>query len=174
MIAPRPARWNLSDRRAHQRPRATARGLLLHRPANSSTKLARYSDREHHADRLCSRCAQKRQVSRVFFSNLVDALRSILVAENFLKADERTARKCVWPSIVCAHHVLVMRDGIIALRHCKKDSWLHSPSAVNPPCPVLLRPAPAQDRRASIRANGQTSYLVLIGAPLQSTPPVNG
>ena len=113
-------------------------------------KVARYAEREHHANRLLHplrRVGEKGSgtFERISWDDALD-----LVAENFLKAEQRHGAESVWPYYYAGTMGLVMRDGINRLRHAKKYSGFHSTICVNPPMPVLP-PAPARSP-ARIRA----------------------
>jgi anaerobic selenocysteine-containing dehydrogenase len=95
-------------------------------------KVARYAEREHHADRLMhplQRVGEKgsgefRQIS---WDDALD-----LVAEKFLAAEQRHGAESIWPYYYAGTMGLVMRDGIQRLRHVKKYSGFHSSICVNP------------------------------------------
>ena len=95
-------------------------------------KVARYAEREHHRDRLmhplrrtgAKGAGEWRQIS---WDDALD-----IVAENFLKAEQRHGAKSVWPYYYAGTMGLVMRDGINRLRHAKKYSGFHSSICVNP------------------------------------------
>jgi anaerobic selenocysteine-containing dehydrogenase len=95
-------------------------------------KVARYAEREHHAERLMhplQRVGEKgaggwRQIS---WDAALD-----LVAENFLRCEQRYGAESVWPYYYAGTMGLVMRDGINRLRHVKKYSTFHSSICVNP------------------------------------------
>ncbi len=55
-----------------------------------------------------------------------------IVAENFLKAEQRHGAASVWPYYYAGTMGLVQRDGINRLRHAKKYSGFHSTICVNP------------------------------------------
>jgi anaerobic selenocysteine-containing dehydrogenase len=95
-------------------------------------KVARYAEREHHADRLkypLQRVGSKGsgEFRRISWDDALD-----LVAENFLKAEQRYGAESVWPYYYAGTMGLVMRDGINRLRHAKKYSGFHSTICVNP------------------------------------------
>jgi anaerobic selenocysteine-containing dehydrogenase len=95
-------------------------------------KVARYAEREHHADRLkypLQRVGSKGsgEFRRISWDDALD-----LVAENFLKAEQRYGAEAVWPYYYAGTMGLVMRDGINRLRHAKKYSGFHSTICVNP------------------------------------------
>lgn len=95
-------------------------------------KVARYAEREHHAERLkhpLQRVGDKGsgQFRRISWDDALD-----LVAESFLKAEQRHGAEAVWPYYYAGTMGLVMRDGINRLRHAKKYSGFHSTICVNP------------------------------------------
>ncbi len=95
-------------------------------------KVARYAEREHHADRLLhplQRVGNKGsgEFRRISWDDALD-----IVAENFLKAEQRHGAESVWPYYYAGTMGLVMRDGINRLRHAKKYSGFHSTICVNP------------------------------------------
>ncbi|MEJ2374617.1 MAG: molybdopterin oxidoreductase family protein [Pseudolabrys sp.] len=95
-------------------------------------KVARYAEREHHPDRLkypLQRVGDKGAGAfrRISWDDALD-----LVAENFLKAEQRHGAESVWPYYYAGTMGLVMRDGINRLRHAKKYSGFHSTICVNP------------------------------------------
>ena len=95
-------------------------------------KVARYAEREHHAGRLLHplrRIGEKGAgaFERISWDDALD-----LVAENFLKAEQRHGAESVWPYYYAGTMGLVMRDGIHRLRHVKKYSGFHSTICVNP------------------------------------------
>ena len=95
-------------------------------------KVARYAEREHHADRLMhplQRVGDKgsREFRRIAWDDALD-----IVAEQLLKAEARHGAESVWPYFYAGTMGLVMRDGIIRLRNVKKYSGFHSTICVNP------------------------------------------
>jgi anaerobic selenocysteine-containing dehydrogenase len=95
-------------------------------------KVARYAEREHHAQRLLhplQRVGEKGagEFRRISWDNALD-----IVADNFLKAEQRNSAQSVWPYYYAGTMGLVMRDGINRLRHTKKYSGFHSTICVNP------------------------------------------
>ncbi len=95
-------------------------------------KVARYAEREHHAGRLLHplrRVGAKGsgKFERVSWDDALD-----LVAEAFIKAEQRHGAESVWPYYYAGTMGLVMRDGINRLRHVKKYSGFHSTICVNP------------------------------------------
>jgi anaerobic selenocysteine-containing dehydrogenase len=95
-------------------------------------KVARYAEREHHANRLLHpmrRIGPKGsgEFAPISWDNALD-----IVAENFLKAEQRHGAEAVWPYYYAGTMGLVMRDGIHRLRHVKKYSGFHSTICVNP------------------------------------------
>ena len=95
-------------------------------------KVARYAERAHHADRLLHPMRRTGPKGSGEFSPISwdDALD--LVAENFLKAEQKHGAETVWPYYYAGTMGLVMRDGINRLRHAKKYSGFHSTICVNP------------------------------------------
>lgn len=95
-------------------------------------KVARYAEREHHADRLMhplQRVGGKgsREFRRIGWDDALD-----IVAEQLLKAEARHGAESVWPYYYAGTMGLVQRDGIHRLRHVKKYSGFHSTICVNP------------------------------------------
>jgi anaerobic selenocysteine-containing dehydrogenase len=100
-------------------------------------KVARYAEREHHADRLMhplQRIGEKglggkgsREFRRIAWDDALD-----IVAEQLLKAEARHGAESVWPYFYAGTMGLVQRDGINRLRHVKKYSGFHSTICVNP------------------------------------------
>ena len=95
-------------------------------------KVARYAEREHHANRLLHPMRRTGAKGSGEFAPISwdDALD--LVAENFLKSEQRHGAESVWPYYYAGTMGLVMRDGIHRLRHVKKYSGFHSTICVNP------------------------------------------
>jgi anaerobic selenocysteine-containing dehydrogenase len=95
-------------------------------------KVARYAEREHHAERLLhplQRVGAKgsNEFRRIAWDDALD-----IVAEQLLKAEARHGAASVWPYHYAGTMGLVMRDGINRLRHVKKYSGFHSTICVNP------------------------------------------
>ncbi|MGE3306131.1 MAG: molybdopterin-dependent oxidoreductase [Rhizobiaceae bacterium] len=85
-------------------------------------KVARYADRIHHPDRLLKpliRAGAKGEDKwkEASFDAVLD-----LVAEKFLRAEEKYGSETVWPYYYAGTMGLVQRDGIHRLRHAKKYS----------------------------------------------------
>ena len=95
-------------------------------------KVARYAEREHHADRLLHplRLVGPKGSGQFEPISWDDALD--LVVENFLQCEQRHGSESVWPYYYAGTMGLVMRDGINRLRHVKKYSGFHSSICVNP------------------------------------------
>jgi anaerobic selenocysteine-containing dehydrogenase len=95
-------------------------------------KVARYAEREHHANRLLHPLRRVGPKGSGEFAPISwdDALD--VVAENFLKSEQRHGAESVWPYYYAGTMGLVMRDGIHRLRHVKKYSGFHSTICVNP------------------------------------------
>ncbi|HEX3858024.1 MAG TPA: molybdopterin oxidoreductase family protein [Pseudolabrys sp.] len=94
-------------------------------------KVARYAERIHHPDRVTRPMRRTGAKGSNSFAPLSwdDALD--LVAENFLKAEQRHSAQAVWPYYYAGTMGLVQRDGIHRLRHAKKYSGFHSTICVN-------------------------------------------
>jgi anaerobic selenocysteine-containing dehydrogenase len=95
-------------------------------------KVARYAERAHHPERLTKALRRKGEKGagawqEVSFDDALD-----LVAEKFLKIEERFGAQAIWPYHYAGTMGLVMRDGINRLRHVKKYSGFHSTICVNP------------------------------------------
>src|SRR5262245_50916647 len=95
-------------------------------------KVARYAEREHHAQRVLHplrRTGAKGsgQFERISWDDALD-----LVAEKFLQAEGQYGAESIWPYYYAGTMGLVMRDGINRLRHAKKYSGFHSTICVNP------------------------------------------
>ena len=95
-------------------------------------KVARYAERQHHAERLMhplQRVGDKgsSDFRRISWDDALD-----LVAEKLLKAEARGGAESVWPYYYAGTMGLVMRDSINLLRHVKKYSGFHSTICVNP------------------------------------------
>ena len=95
-------------------------------------KVARYAEREHHAERLLyplQRVGEKGagEFRPISWDDALD-----LVAEKFLQVEQRLGAETVWPYFYAGTMGLVMRDGINRLRHVKKYSGFHSTICVNP------------------------------------------
>src|SRR5215813_12497080 len=95
-------------------------------------KVARYAERQHHAERLKEPLRRKGdkgsgEWQKISWDDALD-----LVAENFLRAEQRHGAEAVWPYYYAGTMGLVMRDGIHRLRHAKKYSGFHSTICVNP------------------------------------------
>src|SRR3954463_14077983 len=95
-------------------------------------KVARYSERIHHPDRLLRPLIRKGpkgsgQFERTSWDDALD-----FVAEKFIAAEARYGSETVWPYYYAGTMGLVMRDGINRLRHVKKYSGFHSTICVNP------------------------------------------
>ncbi|HEX5508768.1 MAG TPA: molybdopterin oxidoreductase family protein [Pseudolabrys sp.] len=94
-------------------------------------KVARYAEREHHPGRVLTPLRRKGAKGSGIFEPISwdDALD--LVAEAFLKAEQRHGSQAVWPYYYAGTMGLVMRDGMNRLRHAKKYSGFHSSICVN-------------------------------------------
>ena len=95
-------------------------------------KVARYAEREHHPQRVLhplrrSGAKGSGEFKRISWDAALD-----LVAENFIRVEQRHGADSVWPYYYAGTMGLVMRDGINRLRHVKKYSGFHSTICVNP------------------------------------------
>src|SRR5580693_7180376 len=95
-------------------------------------KVARYAERAHHPDRLkhpLRRVGAKGsgQFAPISWDNALD-----LVAEQFLRAEQKHGSEAVWPYYYAGTMGFVQRDGINRLRHAKKYSGFFSTICVNP------------------------------------------
>jgi anaerobic selenocysteine-containing dehydrogenase len=95
-------------------------------------KVARYAERVHHPDRLkhpLRRTGAKGtgQFAPISWDDALD-----LVAEKFLRAEEKYGSEAVWPYYYAGTMGFVMRDGIHRLRYAKKYSGFFSTICVNP------------------------------------------
>jgi anaerobic selenocysteine-containing dehydrogenase len=95
-------------------------------------KVARYAEREHHAQRLMQPLRRVGPKGSGEFAPVSWDAALDIVAENFLKAEQRHGAESVWPYFYAGTMGLVMRDGINRLRHVKKYSGFHSTICVNP------------------------------------------
>ena len=90
------------------------------------SKVARYAERIHHPDRLLRPSWRRGNKGEGRFRAIDwdDALD--VVAEAFLKAEQRHGAETIWPYYYAGTMGLVMRDGINRLRHAKGYSGQHS------------------------------------------------
>ena len=95
-------------------------------------KVARYAEREHHADRLLQPLRRKGDKGAASSSACPGTTRSISSPRNSRQAEQRYGAESVWPYYYAGTMGLVMRDGIHRLRHVKKYSGFHSTICVNP------------------------------------------
>src|SRR5262245_32193322 len=95
-------------------------------------KVARYAERAHHPDRLMRPLRRKGAKGSGEFAPITwdDALD--LVAENFLRIEQRSGPQAIWPYYYAGTMGLVMRDGIHRLRHAKKYSGFFETICNNP------------------------------------------
>jgi anaerobic selenocysteine-containing dehydrogenase len=95
-------------------------------------KVARYAERQHHAQRLLHPLRRKGKKGSGEFEKISWDEALDLVAEKFIQAEQRDGSESVWPYYYAGTMGLVMRDGINRLRHVKKYSGFHSTICVNP------------------------------------------
>ncbi len=91
-------------------------------------KVARYAERVHHPERLTAplRRVGDKGVGRAAFEEISWDAALDIVAEAFLKAEQRLGAETVWPYYYAGTMGLVMRDGIERLRHAKGYSRQYS------------------------------------------------
>jgi anaerobic selenocysteine-containing dehydrogenase len=85
-------------------------------------KVARYADRIHHPDRLLKPLVRSGVKGEGGWKESSWEAALDLVAEKFLKAEEKYGSQTVWPYFYAGTMGLVQRDGIERLRHAKKYS----------------------------------------------------
>jgi anaerobic selenocysteine-containing dehydrogenase len=95
-------------------------------------KVARYSERIHHADRLAQPLFRKGAKGSGEFASISWDAALDLIAEKLVAAEQKHGAEAVWPYYYAGTMGLVMRDGINRLRHVKKYSGFHSTICVNP------------------------------------------
>jgi anaerobic selenocysteine-containing dehydrogenase len=95
-------------------------------------KVARYAERAHHPDRLMRPLRRKGAKGAGEFAPIAwdDALD--LIAESFLRIEQRSGPQAIWPYYYAGTMGLVMRDGIHRLRHAKKYSGFFETICNNP------------------------------------------
>jgi anaerobic selenocysteine-containing dehydrogenase len=95
------------------------------------SKVARYAERVHHPDRLKHPLfrtgAKGTDFAPIAWDDALD-----LVAERFIRSEEKHGAQAVWPYYYAGTMGYVMRDGIHRLRHAKKYSGFFSTICVNP------------------------------------------
>lgn len=85
-------------------------------------KVARYAERIHHPDRLLKPLVRAGAKGEGQWKEASVEVVLDLIAENFLKAEERYGSEAVWPYYYAGTMGLVQRDGINRLRHAKRYS----------------------------------------------------
>lgn len=90
------------------------------------SKVARYAERIHHPARLTRPLRRvgprgSGEFEPISWDNALD-----IVAESFLRAEQRLGAETVWPYYYAGTMGLVMRDGINRLRHAKRYSGQYS------------------------------------------------
>ena len=85
-------------------------------------KVARYSERVHHPDRLLRPLIRSGAKGEGEWKEASWEAALDLVAERFIKAEERYGSETVWPYYYAGTMGLVQRDSINRLRHAKKYS----------------------------------------------------
>jgi anaerobic selenocysteine-containing dehydrogenase len=94
-------------------------------------KVARYADRIHHPDRLLKPLVRAGSKGEGVWKEASWEAALDLVAEKFVKAEERHGSEAVWPYFYAGTMGLVQRDGIERLRHAKKYSGFFSSICTN-------------------------------------------
>src|SRR5215468_5343423 len=95
-------------------------------------KVARYAERVHHPDRLMQPLRRTGAKGSGSFAPISWEHALDVVAEEFLRAEQKHGSEAVWPYYYAGTMGLVMRDGIHRLRHAKKYSGFLSTICVNP------------------------------------------
>jgi anaerobic selenocysteine-containing dehydrogenase len=95
-------------------------------------KVARYADRIHHPDRLTKPLVRAGGKGEGGWREANWEAALDLVAERFLRAEERHGSETVWPYYYAGTMGLVQRDGINRLRHAKKYSGFFDSICTNP------------------------------------------
>ncbi|MEO3998722.1 molybdopterin oxidoreductase family protein [Mesorhizobium sp. CAU 1732] len=85
-------------------------------------KVARYAERVHHPDRLLKPLVRAGAKGEGDWKEASWEAALDLVAEKFLKAEEKHGSEAIWPYFYAGTMGLVQRDGIERLRHAKKYS----------------------------------------------------
>jgi len=100
------------------------RGAADHRYTQGvvCAKVARYSERIHHPDRLLNPLQRYGEKGSDEFREISWDAALDLTAEALIKAEEKHGAESVWPHYYAGTMGLVMRDGINRLRHVKKYS----------------------------------------------------
>jgi anaerobic selenocysteine-containing dehydrogenase len=95
-------------------------------------KVARYAERVHHPDRLLHPMRRTGPKGSGQFAPISWDAALDIVAEQFLRAEQKHGSEAVWPYYYAGTMGYVMRDGINRLRHAKKYSGFFSTICVNP------------------------------------------
>ncbi|MCO6050901.1 molybdopterin oxidoreductase family protein [Mesorhizobium sp. RP14(2022)] len=94
-------------------------------------KVARYAERIHHPDRLLKPLVRGGAKGEGVWKEASWEAALDLVAEKFIRAEERYGSETVWPNYYAGTMGLVQRDGINRLRHAKKYSNLFDSFCTN-------------------------------------------
>ncbi|MEI5677413.1 MULTISPECIES: molybdopterin-containing oxidoreductase family protein [unclassified Mesorhizobium] len=94
-------------------------------------KVARYADRIHHPDRLMKPLVRAGAKGEGSWKEASWEAALDLVAEKFIRAEEKLGSETVWPYFYAGTMGLVQRDGIDRLRHAKKYSGFFASICTN-------------------------------------------
>jgi anaerobic selenocysteine-containing dehydrogenase len=94
-------------------------------------KVARYADRIHHPDRLVKPLVRAGAKGEGSWKEASWEAALDLVAEKFIRAEEKLGSETVWPYFYAGTMGLVQRDGIDRLRHAKKYSGFFASICTN-------------------------------------------
>src|SRR5262250_1602826 len=89
-------------------------------------KVARYAEREHHPQRVLHPLWRRGAKGSGEFERISWDAALDIVAENFIRAEQRHGAESVWPYYYAGTMGLVMRDGINRLRHVKRYSGMYA------------------------------------------------
>ncbi|SFT73872.1 molybdopterin oxidoreductase family protein [Mesorhizobium sp. YR577] len=94
-------------------------------------KVARYADRIHHPNRLMKPLVRAGAKGEGSWKDSSWEAALDLVAEKFIRAEEKLGSETVWPYFYAGTMGLVQRDGIDRLRHAKKYSGFFASICTN-------------------------------------------
>ena len=96
------------------------------------SKVARYSERIHHPDRLTQPLRRKGGKQSGDFEQISWESALDETADRLLKEEQRYGSEAIWPYFFAGTMGLVMRDGIDRLRHAKRYSGEHKTICTTP------------------------------------------